>query len=90
MWPSVALSTADRSPAPCGFTDFAGFSRAIPCFWKSAAPILDLYRGVWQGQPWDLRILYFALTKSRTIKHNVGSTLRAIAPYHSSSHRARV
>ena len=52
-----------------------------PLFLEKAAPILDLYQGMWQGQPPPVpRILCLPLTKSRAFKHDVGSTLRFLPP----------
>ena len=45
-----------------------------PLFLEKAAPILG------KDNPWVLRILYFALTKSRVFKHDVGNTLRFLPP----------
>jgi hypothetical protein len=51
-----------------------------PLFLEKAAPILDLYQGVWQGLPLGPEDLYFPRTKSRAFQHDVGSTLRFPPP----------
>jgi len=51
-----------------------------PLFLEKAAPILSSIRVFGKDNPWVLRILYFALTKSRVFKHDVGNTLRFLPP----------